>query len=44
MNLEMMQSRGIYNFVTYADNTAIGYFLKQGFTISQINGYRGYIK
>lgn len=41
------QSQGIYRFLTYADNYAIGYFKKQGFTKSitlDEKKFRGYIK
>ncbi len=40
--------QGIYHFLTYADEDAIGYFKKQGFsqTIDHLpaSAYQGYIK
>ncbi|EDR22502.1 histone acetyltransferase GCN5, putative [Entamoeba dispar SAW760] len=42
-----IQSRGIYHILTYADNQAIGYFMKQGFhkhvTLNK-ERWQGYIK
>ena len=42
-----MKKRGIYHILTYADNQAIGYFMKQGFhktVLLEREKWQGYIK
>ena len=44
---ELVKERGIYHILTYADNQAIGYFMKQGFrkhVTLQKDKWQGYIK